>query len=342
MRTRLVPVFLLGFLVFGCSAAGGGEEQDARAGAAWPSDVTVVRRGAPGDVDPALDGPSLLLQGSGPPLVSAFKAHLDRLAQAPLDVVVLAASSPSGSSPTPECDVLARLAGVHACWTITIPDPQGADADTVATMVRQAEAVYFAGGNQCNYVPWAGTAVHAAVEEVVERGGGVGGGSAGLAIQGEVAYDGCAGSVRSEEALSNPYHPSISFTERFFTWAALDHVITDSHFAERDRMGRLMAFVARQMEGAHDAFYGLGVNEGAAVVVDAEGRGTVYGGFVYVVRGDHTPEQSRRGTPLTYSGIDIVRLSEGARYDFRSRPFTAAYERSVEAGSLSANPYAPR
>lgn len=46
-------------------------------------------------------------------------------------------------------------------------------------------------------------------------------------------------------------------------------------------------------------------------------------------------------TPLTYSDVQIVRLSKGATYDVTERPLDQVYERSVEAGSLLANPYRP-
>jgi cyanophycinase-like exopeptidase len=332
----LLVVALVG-LGLGCDEpTGEGPPED------LPYGVETTRLGADDDVQPSLRGPSLLLQGDGAPLDTAFRAHAERVADRPLDVVVLAVSFPSDGSPTPECDALVDLHRVHSCETVTIPDAQGADVAAAAETVQQAEVVYFAGGNQCNYVDWAGRAVHTAVIDVFERGGGVGGGSAGLAIQGDVAYDGCTGSVRSDEALADPHDERIHFTDDYFDWPVLDRLITDSHFRARDRMGRLLAFVARQMEATGaESFSGLGVNEGAAVVIDSAGMGTVHGGRAYLVHGDHSPERVEPGTPLIYSDVQIVRLSHGTTYDIGARPLKQAYERSVEAGSLSANPYRP-
>jgi cyanophycinase-like exopeptidase len=305
-----------------------------------PFGVSVERLGPDADAQPQLSGPALLLQGDGTPLDTAVQAQADHVADAPLDLVVLAASFPGGDNATPECDALTGLPRLHSCTTVTIPDPRGADAAAVADTVRRAEVVYVAGGNQCNYVEWRGTAVHDAVIDVVERGGGVGGGSAGLAVQGDVVYDGCAGSVRSGEALSDPYHRRISFSESLFEWPILDPIITDSHFQERNRMGRLITFVARQIEerGA-ESFYGLGVNAATAVVIGPKKIGTVYGGHAYLVHADHPPETMEPGTPLTFSDVEIVRLGNGTKYDFSQRPLDEAYVRSVQAGSLSATPY---
>jgi len=98
--------------------------------------------------------------------------------------------------------------------------------------------------------------------------------------------------------------------------------------------------MARQWKGSDaDAFYGLGVNEATAVVVGPEQVGTVYGRRAYLVHADQAPEMLQPGTPITYSDVEIVRLASGTSYDFSQRLLDEAYVRSVEAGSLSANPY---
>ena len=76
-------------------------------------------------------------------------------------------------------------------------------------------------------------------------------------------------------------------------------------------------------------------------VVDSAGAGTVYGERAYLVHGDHPPQTLAPDTALTYAGVKIVRLPAGTSYDLTKRPLDRAYERSVEAGSLSANPYRP-
>lgn len=307
-----------------------------------PYGVTQLRQGAPSDATPSLNGPSLMLQGDGAPLRAAFRAHVRAVAAGPVDVVVLAASEAGGPSRTPECDAVGSLSRVHSCTTVVLPDARGASLEAVAATVRDAEVVYFAGGNQCNYVKWAGRAVLEAVADLGARGGGVGGGSAGLAIQGDAAYDGCTGSVSSEEALSDPYHEAISFSDGPFDWPALERLITDSHFVERDRMGRLLAFLARlRDEQDAAAFYGLGIDGGAAVVVDASGRGRVYGGRAYLARLNRPADTLRAGRPLTARGIAIRRLAAGDTLDLTGRAMEPAYRRSVEAGTLSADPYAP-
>jgi cyanophycinase-like exopeptidase len=330
-------------LLLAVAIGAGGPAVPAMAGKGGGS-VDIIRLGNPADVAPAsLTGPSFFLQGNGAPTASYFENHVDQVATAPLDIVVLAASFASGgTSQSIECEALiAQMpTKINSCETITITKASGANDATATADVEKAEIVYFAGGDQCNYVGWRGSSVYAAVQNVVARHGGVGGGSAGEAIQGDYIYDACRGSVTSSEALANPYRNSISFTYDFFPWQNLDQIITDSHFVERNRMGRTMAFVARQIQdGKTSAAYGLGIDANTAVLIDKNGLGQVYGGVAYVVLGDHAPEQCAARTPLTFSNFKIWRLSAGSTYNFASRPTSGYYLRSVADGVISANPY---
>ncbi len=339
IRSKRTVVGLLAILI--ASLALWGQTPAALAGKGGAS-VSRIRLGSAANVSPTLLGPAFFLQGNGAPLTSAFQAQINLIAAAPLDVVVLAASAPSSGSPTPECDKIIALNNVNACETITITQASGANDSGATAAVQNAEIVYFAGGDQCNYVGWKGSSVFSAVKGVVARNGGVGGGSAGLAIQGSYVYDACSGSVTSSEALANPYRRSITFTYDYFSWQHLGQVITDSHFAQRDRMGRLMAFVCRQIkDGKTSAAYGLGVDENTVVLVDKNGLGTVYGGAAYVVLGDHAPEQCVSRQPLSYSNFKLWKITAGGSYNFAVRPTSGYYLRSVTNGVISSDPYTP-
>src|SRR5579863_1387663 len=198
--------------------------------------------------------------------------------------------------------------------TILIPPCASRDAvDAVAPFVDRADAVYFAGGDQAHYVAWKGTALMAAVKRVYARGGVVGGGSAGLAIQGAVVYDAVAGDRLNEEtatrdAVADPFETRISFTTGLFAWPALVNTITDTHFAARDRFGRTVVFLARIIAGrllpGAAAVYALAVDEGSAVVVDPGGSATLLtergSRGAYLVRA-RAVSQLRAGEPLQYS-----------------------------------------
>ena len=113
---------------------------------------------------------------------------------------------------------------------IRVPHCAGeAELAAVAAYVERADAVFFAGGDQANYVRWKGSSLVRAVRALYARGGFVGGGSAGVAIQGAVVYDAVAAdrllpedaNVGSADAVRTPLEPAISFTTDLFAWPPL-------------------------------------------------------------------------------------------------------------------------
>lgn len=304
--------------------------------------VTRYLTGNAADVVVPMAGPAHDFGGGGTDVDAALQWIIDQVrgctsCSTRIDVVILRSTGSNGYN-----DYIYAMNGVDSVETLVITRASDSNTAAVQDTVRKAEVVFFAGGDQCDYVRnFKGTLVETAVEDVYARGGGVGGTSAGLAIQGEFSYDACSGSVLSSEALANPYHRYISFTYNFFNWANMGQTITDSHLVPRDRMGRTMAFVARQIkDGKAPSALGVAVNEATSVVVDRNGLATVMGdGPAYFVLGDHMPETCVAGSPLTFSNFKIWKVPSGGTFDLRSRPTTGYYLRSVTNGVISSNPY---
>lgn len=300
--------------------------------------LAVYLAGNPVDVRPRLHGPVLGLSGSGAEptglqaMVDAVRGCKDCAAM--LDVVILRASGEDGLNP-----VFMELRGVNSARSYVITDRKSADSAQVLKALQNAEIVWFAGGDQCNYIRWIkGTRANRAVQRVFRRRGGVGGNSAGLAIQGEIAYDACPDvSASSKDVLADPFHRDVSLSSGFFRWPALKATITDTHLRERDRFGRLVVFLARSYAKRVD---GLGIDETTAVVVTPDGKGTVYGaGAAYLLVADHPAEKLERGKPLTYRNLRVWKFSAGATIDLLHRPTNGFRLLDVVEGKLSADPY---
>ncbi|MGW2787340.1 pre-peptidase C-terminal domain-containing protein [Streptomyces populi] len=305
-----------------------------------------IRLGDAGDVDRASwSGPAFTMNGDGSVVPASMTRAIDAIRgdTATLDVVVLAGSAPASGSRTPECDTVMTLKGVNSCTTWTLTTAADGDNRQVNTDIRNAEFVYFAGGDQCRYAAWKGTALQASVQSVVAKGGGSGGGSAGLHINSSIVYDACTASATSASALANPYDKSLTFTTGMFNWPNYGDTINDSHFVARDRMGRTMAFVARALKDGlttQGKAWGVGIDEGgSSLYIDKNGLATLYGSDAYVVLGDHQPEKAVSGQPLTFSGYKIWHLANGQTFDFKNRPTCGYYRRSVTNGVADTNLY---
>lgn len=302
--------------------------------------------GNPADVHPRLHGPVLILDGGGgsdEDDAGPMQSAIDRVrgcttCNRTLDLVVLRASGSDGYN-----KFFMGMKGIDSVQTFVITDRESSSKPDVVKAVKNAEIVFFAGGDQCNYIRWIkGTPIEGAVKDVYKRGGAVGGTSAGLAIQGEIAYDACPDqSAVSADVLKDPYHVDVSLSRGFFTWPPLQHVITDTHFKKRDRGGRLLVFLARAMkDGGEARLIGFGVNEGAIAIMDAKAQAVVFGtGPVNVVVADHPPEVVERGKPLTYRGFKVWHFDAGQTIDLKNLPASGYKTIDVIDGVLSGDMY---
>ncbi len=183
---------------------------------------------------------------------------------------------------TPYVNGMCKLNSVA---TLIIPDSAAAQDPAVADIIRHAEAVFIAGGNQARYVKfWKGTPVEDAINANIAAGKPIGGTSAGLAVLGEFAY-GCLkdkdddNDLASTDVLPNPYHERVTLVRDFLKVPNLENTLTDSHFAKRDRMGRTLGFLARLVQdGWSKAPREVAIDEKSAVLVEPDGKR--YGSWV--------------------------------------------------------------
>lgn len=190
---------------------------------------------------------------------------------------------------------------------------QSYDAAMLAKLAR-ADGIFIAGGDQARYVRyWRGTPVARALDAHVASGKPLGGTSAGLAMLGEKLYGAMdGGSLKSKEALADPFGKAVTIEGNFLHLPLLKGIITDSHFKERNRLGRLFAMLAKAQKGlpkTRAPMIGLGVDENAALAVEGEGRGQIYtsdgGGMVWLVNGAALRNVPTKG-PLEATGIEVT------------------------------------
>ncbi|MFD0862281.1 T9SS type A sorting domain-containing protein [Sungkyunkwania multivorans] len=175
---------------------------------------------------------------------------------------------------------------VNSVETLVITSQAGATNSYVLQQVANAEAIWFAGGDQFNYVSFfKDNAMEAALNNFINvKQGVIGGTSAGMAILGNHYFDAANGTVTSVMALGNPYHTNVSLGNNdFLAIPYLQNVITDTHYDNPDRRGRQVSFMARMAtdQGMHP--FGIASEEYTAVCIDNDGKAYVFG--------DHPIEQ---------------------------------------------------
>lgn len=222
--------------------------------------------------------------------------------------------------------------------TIVISSRDGASQPFVAEKIRAAHAIFIAGGDQSNYVRfWTGNPVEVEINKALARGVPLGGISAGLAVQGEFVFSSMIDTITSLEALADPYGPLVTLSRDFLDVPGLKGVITDSHFSQRERMGRLIVFMSRIVQdGWASSVHGIGVDATTAVIVDADGKARVAGkGAAYFMTLDHQPEQCVFGKPLTVRHIRVVKVQAGDGGSFDLKTWAAVGGRAFEVSVIS-------
>jgi len=238
------------------------------------------------------------------------------------------------------------LCKANSVATLIIPDREAAEDPVVAEIIRKAEVLFIAGGDQANYIRgWKGTPVEAAINDDMAAGKPIGGTSAGLAVEGEFVY-GALGdkpddkSLASADSLANPYSDRVALERNFLKIPHLGNLITDSHFAKRDRMGRTLVFLARIMkDGWSQSPKEVAIDEKSAVLVEADGKATVVGTGrgAYFLRPTQGPEVCEKGVPLTLRNVSVYRVQAGGHFDLTSWTGDSgmSYSLSVEQGNIT-------
>ena len=191
--------------------------------------------------------------------------------------------------------------------------------DTNLAKLDDAGCIFFTGGDQLRITSQiGGTPVFRRMLEIHDAGGVIAGTSAGAAAVPETMLISGASeaSLRVDKLGMAP------------GLGVLRGVVIDSHFAERGRIGRLLAAVAQNPYNL-----GIGIDEDTALIVEDETRGRVMGsGAVYVIDGRRVSysslsERHPEGI-VSVHDLTLHMLCDREAYDlFERRPIPPAIAR---------------
>ena len=335
--------------------------------------------------------PSLVLMGGGPDVDEAFRWMISRAGVRPGTggrFVVLQASardtygsyiyasdaSLSSSADPVDGWVGGAYMGLSSVEALNVPSVGAANDPFVNAVVARADAIFIAGGDQSNYVQyWKGTELERTLRAAMARNVPLGGTSAGMAVLGQFDFTAARGTVTSGQALSDPFNkymtfdPSpLSLSGGFLTPEPLAGTILDTHLDSRDRMGRLMTFLAHLVApaggtgcaggimaaGGGNGVRGIGVDVEAALLVQGNGAyqpvtarrvtnvSTVSESAVYFVRPLQGPNVCASGQPLTMRNIEVRKLAtSNTVFNLSDWTGLPSYFIDVIAGALTSSPY---
>ncbi|UWZ82116.1 cyanophycinase [Occallatibacter riparius] len=296
------------------------------------------RAGSPADATTTHPRAGYALMGGGTDLDEAFQWLCNRAGGG--DFLILRATGDDDYNPYVQqlCPKLNSVA------TLILPNRAAAEDPFAASTIRAAEAIFIAGGDQANYINfWMKSPVQDALNDDIARSIPLGGTSAGLAVMGEWAYSAQGDkpddpNLSGKLALSDPLGSRITLTQNFLRIPILNGIITDTHFVRRDRMGRLLVFLARlNATPGTPVTRGIGIEEKAAVLLEPDGSASVIGrGGAYFIDTPKGTGIAMPYQPLTWQPYAVQKVPPGHTFNFKTwTGESTAYQLNVKNGQIT-------
>ena len=188
---------------------------------------------------------------------------------------------------------LFKAGGATNLTVLHTTDRAEADTEAFVQPIRRARGVWFSGGRQWRLADaYLHTRVHEEIRAVLDRGGVVGGSSAGATILGSYL---ARGDTQNNTIMMGDHEEGMAF---------LRGVAIDQHLLRRNRQFDLIEIV-----DARPDLLGIGIDEDTALVVEGDEFEVI--GQSYVVIYDHDR--------LLDSGGRFYFLSPGDTYNLRTR-----------------------
>jgi cyanophycinase len=238
---------------------------------------------------------TLVVVGGGSMGPELYKAFIDA-AGGPDALIVVVPNAGGADSVTPNMGQAWRNNGARNVHVLFTKDRKVADSDSFTAIIRKAGGVWFDGGRQFRLVQdYGGTKSEREFMAVLERGGVVGGSSAGASILGDFM-------VRGAPSNNNMIMDYPGYQKGF---GYLRNVGIDQHVVARSRLPDLADSIITR----YPAMLGISEDEGTAWVIRGD-TGRIVGrskGFVYNRTGPNDPDSP------------FLTLHPGDTYDLNAR-----------------------
>ncbi len=193
-------------------------------------------------------------------------------------------------------------------------DTVTADCDENLRIIRDATGIFFSGGDQNRLTAvMLGTGLLEEVKNIYQRGGVIGGTSAGAAVMSEIMITGDEHlTEENDEPFSSIRRNNIITAPGF---GLMQNAIIDQHFVERKRHNRLISLIIEYPD-----LVGIGIAESTAIHVKDGNTFTVIGEnvvIVYDARNAQQQSDDNRGN-LSARNIQLHILKSGDRFNFKN------------------------
>ncbi len=203
--------------------------------------------------------------------------------------------------------VFERL-GAESVQVVHTENRKDSERETSIHIIEESTGIFFTGGDQSRIVDFIkDTPLDDAIHQRHQAGAVIGGTSAGAAMMpDEMIVGGASVSNPSVDAVS--MGPGMGF---------LPGIVVDQHFAQRGRLGRLLAALVLQ-----PAVLGLGIDEDTAIIVSGDEFQVVGQGAVTVVDEStathNNLDELLKDEAIALFGVKLHILPHGYRFNLKT------------------------
>jgi cyanophycinase len=204
------------------------------------------------------------------------------------------------------CLTWLKKAGAKNLQLLHTRDRSVANSEAFVAPLKRANAIWFAEGNSWRHADaYLDTKVHQELLALLDRGGVIGGGSAGARIQGDYIP------LRSPE----PNERAIPQRDWRRGFRLMRNVIIDPHVLVRNRQFDLVGMVR-----SHPQMLGIGIDENTAIIVRGDDFEVVGGSYVLIYDNERLipPDTLDKSATLGSGGLFYF-LRAGDTYNMKTR-----------------------
>jgi len=198
---------------------------------------------------------------------------------------------------------LFRSRGAVNVTVLHTADRDTADSRFFTRPLEEATGVWFGGGRQWRLVDsYRGTRSEEMFRQVLDRGGVIGGSSAGATIQGSFL---ARGDTKNNQEMMGDHQEGFGY---------ITNIAIDQHVLARNRQFDMYSILRE-----HPRLLGIGIDENTAVVVQRDTMEVIGASYVLVYDGSFWSREGSDLKILPEKDFLFYFLRSGDRYDLRQR-----------------------
>jgi cyanophycinase len=245
---------------------------------------------------------SLLIAGGGRLSDKIIKRFIDLAGGDEAMIVLVPTAGGADSYPDSICNFL-RSAGAGNIMILHTDNRDTANSVYFTKSLEKATGVWFGGGRQWHLVDsYKGTLAEKRFRDVLDRGGVIGGSSAGATIQGSFLV---RGDTKNNQIMMGDHQEGFGY---------ISNIAIDQHVLARNRQFDIYG-ILREKPG----LLGIGIDEGTAVVVRRDTMEVIGASYVLIYDGSFWSREGNDLKILPERDHLFYTLRSGDRYNLHER-----------------------